>query len=112
MPTTYYGVDAPLGDVFAATSPTRTVAVGLGVGTIAAYGEAGDRITFFEIDPVVEEIARDDRWFTFLADSPADIEVEIGDGRLLAGQLPAGEADLIVLDAFSSDAIPVHLLTP
>ena len=110
-PTTYYGEEAPLGDLFGELRPTRTVAVGLGVGTIAAYGEPGDRITFFEIDPVVEEIARDPELFTFLAGSQAVVDVQTGDGRLLTEALPEASADLVVLDAFSSDAIPVHLLT-
>lgn len=110
-PTTYYGREAPLGDLLGELQPTRTAAVGLGVGTLAAYGEAGDRITFLEIDEAVAEIARDERFFTFLRDSDADVGVRIGDGRLLMADQPVHGLDLVVLDAFSSDAIPVHLLT-
>jgi hypothetical protein len=110
-PTTYYGREAPLGDLFGELQPVRTAAVGLGVGTLAAYGEPGDRITFLEIDEAVAEIARDERYFTFLSDSAADVDVRIGDGRLLMADQPEHGVDLVVLDAFSSDAIPVHLLT-
>ena len=66
-PTTYYGREAPLGDLLGELQPGRTAAVGLGVGTLAAYGEPGDRITFLEIDEAVADIARDERYFTFLA---------------------------------------------
>jgi len=110
-PTTYYGREAPLGDLMAQLEPTRTAAVGLGVGTVAAYGREGDQITFLEIDQAVADIADDTRFFAFLSDSEADVEVRIGDGRLLVSEMAAGELDLVVLDAFSSDAIPVHLLT-
>lgn len=110
-PTSYYGREAPLGDLMAQLEPTRTAAVGLGVGTVAAYGREGDQITFLEIDQAVADIAEDTRFFTFLSDSDADVEVRIGDGRLLVSEMPTGQLDLVVLDAFSSDAIPVHLLT-
>jgi hypothetical protein len=111
QPTTYYGREAPLGDLLGQLAPARTAAVGLGVGTLAAYGEPGDRITFLEIDEAVADIARDERFFTFLADAAADVDVRIGDGRLLMADQPEQALDLVVLDAFSSDAIPVHLLT-
>lgn len=110
-PTTYYGREAPLGDLLGELVASRTAAVGLGVGTLAAYGEPGDRITFLEIDEAVADIARDERFFTFLRDSAADVDVRIGDGRLLMADQPEHAFDLVVLDAFSSDAIPVHLLT-
>ena len=110
-PTTYYGRDAPLGDLMTMLSPTRTAAVGLGVGTVAAYGREGDDITFIEIDEAVAEIAEDERFFTFLADSAADVTVRIGDGRLKVSEMRDGDLDLVILDAFSSDSIPVHLLT-
>jgi predicted methyltransferase len=90
----------------------RTVGViGLGAGSLAAYGRPGDEFTFFEIDPVVIRIARDARFFTFLSDSQAAIEVVEGDGRLRIAQAHDASFDLIVLDAFSSDAVPAHLLT-
>jgi spermidine synthase len=93
----------------------RIGVVGLGVGTIAAYGKPGDTLRFYEIDPDVIRIASDQRYFTFLSDSPARIEVIPGDGRLsLERELEQNEQhdfDVLVVDAFSGDAIPVHLLT-
>jgi spermidine synthase len=86
-------------------------AIGLGAGTIAAYGRPGDRFTFYEIDAAVARIASNPRYFTFLRDSKADIRIVIGDGRLRIAEAPRRAYDLIVLDAFSSDAVPVHLLT-
>jgi len=83
----------------------------LGTGTVAAYGRAGDKLTFYELDQRVVDIARNPRYFTYLHDSKADVQVVVGDGRLEMAKAPAGGYQLIVLDAFSSDAIPVHLLT-
>lgn len=111
VPTTYYARSGPLGDVFATDGPLRVGVVGLGAGTIAAYGRAGDSFTFYEIDPAVVRFAEDTRYFTFLADSQADIDVKVGDGRLGLTDAPQGSFDLLLLDAFSSDAIPTHLLT-
>lgn len=112
---TYYHREGPLGDIFetiATDVPLRRVAVvGLGTGTTACYGRAGERWTFFEIDPLVVRIARTPSLFTYLRDCPPDIEIALGDARLSLAREPDGEFDLIVLDAFSSDAIPVHLLT-
>lgn len=114
-PLTYYSRTGPAGDVFRTFhGPTmlRSVGlVGLGVGSLAAYGEPGQAMTFFEIDPVVIRIATDPRLFTFLADSRAKVRVVAGDGRLSLMRQPDHSFDLIVLDAFSSDAIPIHLLT-
>jgi hypothetical protein len=114
-PTTYYARSGPLGDVFEVLDdpddPPRVGGVGLGTGTIAAYGVAGQQMRFYEIDPAMEEIAEDPDLFSFLADSAADTDVVVGDGRLRVDEEPDGAFDLLVLDAFSSDAIPVHLLT-
>lgn len=117
-PATYYVEDGPSGDVFRrvrelpAPAGGRTVGVvGLGAGSLAAYAEVGDRWTFFEIDPVVVRVAQDPAYFTFLSDSAVRPEVVVGDGRLELERVAAGALDLLVLDAFSSDAIPVHLLT-
>lgn len=110
-PTTYYARTGPLGDVFATPGIADVGAVGLGVGTLAAYGAQGQRFTFIEIDPAVVAIARDPRMFTYLSDSAAHVDVVVGDGRLEVAKLAPRSLDLLVLDAFSSDAIPVHLLT-
>jgi len=87
--------------------------VGLGTGTLAAWGRAGDSIRFYEINPDVEPIARS--WFRFLRDSKARTEVVLGDARVQLGrELAAGQSqdfDLIAVDAFSGDSIPMHLLT-
>ena len=85
--------------------------IGLGAGTAAAYGIAGERFTFFEIDAGVARLAQDPAYFTYIKDSGAQVSIVIGDGRLRIGESADGRFDLIVLDAFSSDAIPVHLLT-
>jgi hypothetical protein len=114
VPTTYYSPQGPVGDIFAAANGEglRSVgAVGLGTGTLAAYGRPGQRFTFFELDPGVVRIAENPAYFSYLHDSRASIKTVTGDGRLGLSRTPAGSFDLIVLDAFSSDAIPVHLLT-
>ena len=114
-PLSYYHRAGPLGEVIEslqADHPSlRIGAVGLGAGAIAAYGRPGDSYRFFEIDPTVVDIARDAASFRYLADSPASIDVVVGDGRLELEETPPEAFDLLVLDAFSSDAVPVHLLT-
>ena len=112
-PTSYYSRSGPLGDVFEVLQHNvdRVGVVGLGAGTIAAYGQAGQTMDFYELDPLVVDMAEDPALFTYLQDSPAAISVDAGDGRLLMAQEAASSFDLVVLDAFSSDAIPVHLLT-
>ena len=114
-PLSYYHRAGPLGEVIesmqAERPSLRIGAVGLGAGAIAAYGRPGDTYRFFEIDPTVVDIARDPASFRYLADSAASIDVVVGDGRLELEDTPADSFDLLVLDAFSSDAVPVHLLT-
>ena len=115
-PTTYYVATGPLGDAFKdlrARLPGggHIGVVGLGTGTVAAYERPTDSMTFFEIDPTVVELAWDTRLFNYLADAPSRPEVVLGDARLSLEAQPADTFDLIVLDAFSSDAVPVHLLT-
>ncbi len=114
-PTSYYGREGPLGQVFAvmeAVRPVRHIAcVGLGTGTTSCYHEAGQTMTFFEVDPAMERIARDPRLFRYLELAPPGLNVVLGDGRQSISKMPDGTFDLIVLDAFSSDAIPVHLMT-
>jgi len=110
-PTAYYGPRSGVGLLLAAAGkPNRRVAiVGLGAGTLAAYGRAGDLFRFYEINPAVIQAASAN--FHFLGDSAAAVDVAQGDGRLRLEQEPPQSFDLIVLDAFSDDAIPVHLLT-
>jgi MFS family permease len=104
-PLEYYSRIGPAGQVFAALKPRSTAAIGLGAGAIACYGH----VTFFEIDPEVVRIARDPRLFTYLRDCPSPVLV--GDGRRLLTKEPPGRFDLLVVDAFNSDAIPIHLIT-
>jgi hypothetical protein len=114
VPLTYYHPTGPIGQWFGATSGDdarhRVAVVGLGTGSLAAYGRPGDEMTFYEIDSAVGDIAADPDLFTYLDDSTADVDVVIGDGRLSLADTHE-RYDLIVLDAFSSDAIPVHLMT-
>ena len=85
--------------------------VGLGVGSLASYAGPAQRWTFYEIDPAVERIARDPSYFTYLEDCGARCQVMIGDARLSLARARPQQFGLIILDAFSSDAIPIHLLT-
>ncbi|HSC91871.1 MAG TPA: fused MFS/spermidine synthase [Gaiellaceae bacterium] len=112
-PLSYYTREGPLGDVVEARRGhlRRVDAIGLGVGTLAAYGTPGQRLTFYELDPAVVRIASHSRYFTFLRDSRADVRVVVGDGRRTLATAPDGASDLVVVDAFSSDSVPVHLLT-
>ena len=114
-PLSYYHRAGPLGEVIESMQAERPAlrigAVGLGAGAIAAYGRPTDSYRFFEIDPTVVDIARDPASFRYLADSAASIEVVVADGRLGLEDARADSFDLLVLDAFSSDAVPVHLLT-
>lgn len=109
---TYYCPDTGLGLVMSARvlgSLQRVGIVGLGTGTVAAYGRMGDMYRFYEINPVVKEIANRDFWY--LNNSEAAIEVVMGDARLSMEREPKENYDTLVIDAFSSDSIPVHLLT-
>lgn len=114
-PTTYYGEKSGVGLAIAQLpeGPRRLGLVGLGTGTLATYGREGDRLRIYEINPAVEHLAREQ--FTYLKRSPAQIDVVMGDARLsMERELETGgpqQFDLLALDAFSSDAIPVHLLT-
>ncbi|WP_447932987.1 spermidine synthase [Sphingopyxis fribergensis] len=115
-PTTYYGhqsgVGLTLDKAEALAGPNASVGiVGLGAGTLACYRKPGQHWTIFEIDPVMVDIARDPSKFTFLSDCAGDTPIVIGDARLQLANQPAGRFDVIVIDAFSSDAIPLHLLT-
>src|SRR6185295_18366690 len=109
-PTSYYGPNSGVAMALNALpkGPRRIAVVGLGAGTMAAWGRPGDLIRFYEINPLVETIAT--TWFTFLPDSKAQTDVVLGDARIQMEQ-ERSAFDLIAVDAFSSDAIPMHLLT-
>jgi hypothetical protein len=112
-PLTYYYPTGPIGSVFTAFreefAKSHIAIIGLGAGSLACYGAPGQYWTFYEIDPAIERIAR--RYFTFLRDCPPRTNVVLGDARLSLAKAPDLHYSLIVLDAFSSDSIPVHLLT-
>jgi hypothetical protein len=110
-PTTYYGRRSGVGLAlqYCCDGPKRVGVIGLGAGTLAAYGKLGDSIRFYEINPQVIQIAKG--WFTFLKQSPAKSEIILGDARLSLENEPSQQFDVLAVDAFSGDAIPVHLLT-
>jgi spermidine synthase len=110
--TTYYSADAGVGRALAAMAqrgPLRVGVVGVGVGTLASYGRPGDSYRLYDIDPLVIELAR--REFTFLARTKAAQQMVIGDARLMLETEPAQGFDVLALDAFSGDSVPIHLLT-
>jgi len=110
-PTSYYGPPSGIGLALkdCCAGPRRVGVVGLGAGTLAAYGAIGDRFRFYEINPAVIAIAG--AQFSFLRDSPATVEVAPGDARLSLDREPSRDFDVLAVDAFSGDAIPFHLLT-
>jgi len=118
MPADYFGPTSGYGRLFAALNETRPGPraigiLGLGAGVVAAYGRAGDTMTFYEISPTVIDVER--REFTFLRDSEAKIDIVVGDGRLsLENELKRSgprRYDVLGIDAFSGDSIPMHLIT-
>ena len=112
-PTTYYNRESAAGQALEhhprRPGPLRVGVIGLGAGTLAAYGQPGDVFRFYEINPAVTDLAR--TYFTYLKDSAAAVEVAVGDARLVLERESPQNFDLLAVDAFSSDAIPVHLLT-
>ena len=110
-PTSYYGPHSGVALALNALpqGPRRIAVIGLGTGTIAAWGRPGDLVRFYEINPLVPMIAT--QWFTFLPDSKAQTDVVLGDARIQMERESSSKFDLIAVDAFSSDAIPMHLLT-
>jgi hypothetical protein len=112
--TTYYAPESGIGHLLSLTrtTPRHVGVIGLGIGTLAAYGRAGDTYRFYEISPTVVSFAQGEGgYFTFLRDSKAKVSVALGDARtVLEAEAPNG-FDVLVLDAFSSDSVPVHLLT-
>jgi hypothetical protein len=115
-PLSYYWSGSPLGQVFSAfrrpATTNKAAVIGLGAGATVCYRDKGYRFTFYEIDPLVKQIAESPELFTYLSRCGRDAyEIVLGDGRLKLAEAPQGEYALIVFDAFSSDAIPLHLLT-
>ncbi|MCW1923232.1 fused MFS/spermidine synthase [Luteolibacter arcticus] len=111
VPLSYYHPEGPLGQIFAAGVAGPVGAVGLGAGALAAYGKPGQVIDFYEIDPAVARIAADPRYFSYLSGSPAKVSTILGDARLMLAKAPDARYELLVLDAYGSDSVPVHLLT-
>jgi predicted O-methyltransferase YrrM len=116
QPLVYYARETPIGQVFtgveAARPAIRVGAVGLGTGSVAAYNRAGDHFTFFEIDPLVIKIARDPTMFSYTTEcARGRIDYVLGDARLTLAKQAPGQFDILLIDAFSSDAVPAHLMT-
>jgi spermidine synthase len=113
-PMSYYHRGSPIGQLLSAMPPSmtrRAAIIGLGTGSVACYSKPGERWTFYEIDPTVERIARDERYFTYLRVCPGVFDVVLGDARLSLSRAGDRSYGLIMADAFSSDAVPVHLMT-
>lgn len=115
QPISYYHPTGPLGQIFAAVGGTavteRVAAFGLGTGTLACYAHVGEDWTFYDINSAVVGISRDLGLFTFVADCPAKPRIVLGDARLSIAREPDRRYTMIILDAFNSDAIPIHLIT-
>jgi hypothetical protein len=114
-PLAYYHRTGPLGQVFdelqKRPKPPHLAVIGLGSGSIACYLAPAQRLTYYEIDPSVLRIASDPDFFSFLGDSQGRIDTVLGDGRITLSTAADGQYGLLVVDAFSSDAIPLHLIT-
>ncbi|MEO8325389.1 MAG: fused MFS/spermidine synthase, partial [Nitrospirota bacterium] len=115
-PLTYYHHEGPLGQLFSVFEEKgialhHIVAIGLGAGTSACYRQPDQHWTFHEIDPKVAQLAQDTRYFHYLSECGGNADIVFGDARLSLGTAPDQHYDLLILDAFSSDAIPVHLIT-
>jgi len=114
-PLSYYGTAGPLGDIVRSLGPrlaaARVAATGLGVGTAACYARPGQRWTFYEIDPQVVEIARNPKYFRYLSACAPHAKIVLGDARLSLAREAPQSAALMILDAYSSDQVPLHLIT-
>ena len=116
-PTSYYGAHTGIGIALTRPDPApplRIGVVGLGTGTLATYGRTGDHIQYFEIDPAVIRLSRDSGFFTYLKQTAAEVDVVLGDGRISLARERENDAprfDYLIVDAYSSDAVPLHLLT-
>jgi spermidine synthase len=116
IPQSYYGPDTPMGQVVAtmraeAKGPIRLGVVGLGAGSFACWKRPEDSLTFFEIDPAMIKIAKDPAAFTYVSNCAPDVPIFVGDARLTIANVPDGTFDVLILDAFSSDMVPAHLMT-
>ncbi len=111
QPITYFCPQSGIGRAMRSLEgkPRRMGVLGLGCGTLAAYGKAGDTLRIYEINPLVLDLAQ--REFTYLRDTPAKVEVAMGDGRLSLDSESSQQFDILVMDAFSGDSVPVHLVT-
>jgi hypothetical protein len=115
-PLVYYATTTPIGQVFASLqtrkSSIRIGVIGMGAGTVAAYTRATDSLRFFEIDPLVIDMATNPAYFTYIKGCALGrIDWVLGDARLTLAREPTNEFDLLLVDAFSSDSVPAHLLT-
>jgi hypothetical protein len=115
-PITYYHKDGGIGQAIAAVrerkgAPLRVAVIGLGAGTLTCASEPGESWKFFEIDQSMVDTARDPKYFTYIQNCEPDLKPAIGDARLIFAKEPDGIYDLIIVDAYSSDAIPIHLAT-
>ena len=112
IPTTYYAKATPIGQVFSTHKrPGNVGIVGLGTGSVACYARAGQAYTYYEIDPLVAKLAKDPEHFSYLSECTPNAPIVLGDGRLNLATEPEQHFDLLLIDAFSSDSIPAHLLT-
>ena len=112
QPVTYFCPASGIGQMMAArsrTAPQRVGVMGMGCGTLVAYGRPGDTYRIYEINPLVPALAR--TLFTYLQDTPAKVEIVLGDARLSLERETGQQFDLLVMDAFSGDSVPVHLIT-
>jgi hypothetical protein len=115
-PIAYHDPTGPFGQLFEllpgeVTDESEVAVLGLGAGVMSCYAEPGQRWTYYEIDPAVEDIARNENLFTYLRDCPGEFDVELGDARLRLAEADSGRYGMIIGEAFSSDAIPVHMVT-
>jgi hypothetical protein len=112
IPTSYFGVNSGINRAIRAKGdkgPIRIGILGLGAGVTASLARAGDTLHSYEINPLIPQIAN--AQFTFFLSCPADKDIYMGDGRLVLERMPSENLDILAMDAFSSDAVPVHLLT-
>ncbi len=116
QPTTYFGPQSGAGQILTAapalySDKARIAVLGLGVGTLSCYAKPSQTWSFYEIDPLVADIAIKQGWFTYMINCAPNAAVRIGDARLTLAQQPTASLDILVMDVFSSDAVPTHLLT-